>query len=121
MHACNLAGTTAGRDSPHRYVVVLVHAGMATHGFIVGRMCMHATLQARQQADRNLAEVSQAAGKAAAAWAEVKASESRGDAAGAAATAAEAVALQQQAAQCQAAAEAAAAQAQQQVLNFCRA
>ena len=72
-------------------------------------------LQARQQADSTQAEVSWAAGQAAAAWAEVEAMESKGDAAGAAANAAEAVALQQQAQQRQAAASAAAAQAQQQV------
>lgn len=72
-------------------------------------------IQARQQADSTQAEVSRAAGQAAAAWAEVDAMESKGDAAGAATSAAEAVALQQQAQQRQAAASAAAAQAQQQV------
>ena len=72
-------------------------------------------IQALQQADSTQAEVSRAAGQAAAAWAEVEALESKGDAAGAAASAAEAVALQQQAQQRQAAASAAAAQAQRQV------
>ena len=78
-------------------------------------------LQARQQADSTQAEVSRAAGQAAAAWAEVEVMESKGDAAGAAASAAEAVALQQQAQQRQAAASAAAARAQQQVqgLSIC--
>ena len=72
-------------------------------------------LQAQQQASITQAEVSSAAGKAAAAWAQVEVMESKGDAAGAAASAAEAVALQQQAQQCQAAAEAAAVQAHHQV------
>lgn len=72
-------------------------------------------MQARQQAGVTQAEVSLAAGQAAAAWAQVEAMESKGDAAGAAASAAEAVALQQQAQQCQAAADAAAVQAHRQV------
>ncbi|KAL3155726.1 hypothetical protein ABBQ32_012747 [Trebouxia sp. C0010 RCD-2024] len=71
-------------------------------------------MQARQQAGVTQAEVSLAAGQAAAAWAQVEAMESKGDAAGAAASAAEAVALQQQAQQCQAAADAAAVQAHRQ-------
>lgn len=75
-------------------------------------------LQARQHADSTQADVSWAAGQAAAAWAEVETMESKGDAAGAAASAAEAVALQQQAQQRQAAASAAAAQAQQKVMSL---
>lgn len=75
-------------------------------------------LQARQEADSKQSLVSQAAGQAAAAWAQVEAMENKGDAAGAASAAAEAVALQQLTQQHQAAAEAVAAVAQQQVLDM---
>lgn len=72
-------------------------------------------MQARQQADSFEAEVSDAAGQAAEAWALVEAMEAKGDAAAAADKAAQAVALQQQYQERQAAADAAASQAQQQV------
>ncbi len=72
-------------------------------------------MQARQQADSFEAEVSNAAGQAADAWALVEAMEAKGDAAAAADKAAQAVALQQQYQERQDAADAAASQAQQQV------
>jgi len=78
------------------------------------RVCVF-DVQARQQADSFGAEVSDAAGQAAEAWALVEAMEAKGDAAAAADKAAQAVALQQQYQERQAAADAAASQAQQQV------
>ncbi|KAL0030919.1 hypothetical protein WJX79_001187 [Trebouxia sp. C0005] len=72
--------------------------------------------KARQQADSFEAEVSDAAGQAADAWALVEAMEAKGDAAAAADKAAQAVALQQEYQERQAAADAAASQAQQQEL-----
>ncbi|KAL0022404.1 hypothetical protein WJX77_008671 [Trebouxia sp. C0004] len=73
--------------------------------------------KARQQADSLEAEVSNAAGQAADAWALVEVMEAKGDAAAAADKAAQAVALQQQYQERQAAADAAASQAQQQELT----
>ena len=72
-------------------------------------------MQARQQADSCEAEVGDAAGQAADAWALVEAMEAKGDAAAAADKAAQAVALQQQYQERKAAADAAASRAQQQV------
>ena len=72
-------------------------------------------LQARQEADSLQALVGEAAGEAAAAWAQVQAFEAKGDAAGAASAAAQAVALQQRCQEQQGVVEAAARQAADQV------
>ena len=72
-------------------------------------------MQARQEADSLQALVSEAAGQAADAWAQVQAFEAKGDAAAAASAAAQAVALQQQCQEQQEVVEAAARQAADQV------